>query len=143
MYSSCNIMYRYLPEGTFIAKPKLDHATFINEAWNLLRPQHGIEYLKYLIEKSFSVALYLEDDPSRPVSWAFVSNFGQINAVYTVEEHRRKGYSRIMVLCLIKQMLEANMTPLYGVYLCNTPSFNLCTGLGFVEANDMAFEIYS
>ena len=137
------MLYRSPPKGTFIAKPKLDHASFINEAWNVLKPQHGIEYLKYLIKKSFSVALYLEDDPSRPVSWAFVSNFGQINAVYTVEEHRRKGYSRIMVLCLLKQMLEADMTPLYGVYLHNTPSINLCTSLGFVEASDMAFEIHS
>ena len=95
------------------------------------------------IEKSLSVALYLKSDPSKPVLWAFVSSFGHINAVYTVPEHGRKGYSRVTVLSLTKQILEANMTPLYGVYLNNIPSVNLCISLGFVEACDMAFEIYS
>ena len=115
----------------------------MSEVWDLLKPQHSVEYFKYLIEKSFSVALYLKSDPSKPVSWAFVSSFGHINAVYTVEEHRRKGYSRVTVLRLTKQILEANMIPLYGAYLSNIPSVNLCNGVGFVEACDMAFEKYS
>ena len=134
---------RPLPTETFIAKPKIDHADFMSETWRIMKPQHCVEYLKCLIERSLSVALYLKSDPSKPVSWAFVSSFGHINGVYTVEEHRRKGYSRVTVLCLIKQILGANMMPLYGAHLNNIPSLNLCTSLGFVEVCEMTCEKYS
>ena len=125
---------RSCPQGTFTARLNSEHESFITEIWNVFEPQCRQEYLKNIIAKSFSVGLFLESDPSQPVSWAFVSNFGQINGVYTMEKHRRKGYSRVTVLCLMKQMLEADMVPAFGVYLQNTPSIKLCTGLGFVEA---------
>ena len=127
---------RSCPKGTFIARLKVDHASIVSEVWDLFKPQYRQEYIKNLIENCFSVGLFLEDDPSQPVSWAFLSNFGQINAVHTIEKHRRKGYSRVTILCLMKYMLEADMIPLFGVYPHNTPSIKLCTGLGFVEAFD-------
>ena len=127
-------IYRPCPRGTFTARLKSEHANFISEIWDLFKPQQRLEYVKNIIEKSFSVGLFLEDDPSQPISWAFVSNFGQINCVHTMEKHRRKGYSRVTVLCLMKQMLEADMIPVFGVFPYNTPSIKLCTGLGFVEA---------
>ena len=131
-------VYRPCPRGTFTARLKSEHASFISEIWDLFKPQHCLEYVQNIIEKSFSVGLFLEDDPSQPVSWAFVSNFGHINGVYTMEKHRRKGYSRVTVLCLMKQMLEADMIPVYGAYPHNTPSIKLCIGLGFVEVFHIA-----
>ena len=89
------------------------------------------------------MGLFLEADQSQPISWAFLSNFGHINAVYIVEEHRRKGYSRVTMLHLMKQMLEANMIPVVGIDVENTPSMELCTGLGFVEAFDTTCISYS
>ena len=131
-------MYRPCPKGTFTARLTSKHANFISEIWDLFKPQHRQEYVKNIIEKSISVGLFLETDPSQPVSWAFVSNFGHINGVHTMEKHRRKGYSRVTVLCLMKQMLEADMVPLFGVYSHNIPSIKLCTSLGFVEAFHIA-----
>ena len=115
----------------------------MSNAWDILKPQDSLEYIKYLIENCLSVGLFLESDPSLPVSWAFVSNFGQINGLYTVEEHRRKGYGRVTVLSLMKQILETNMIPLYGVISHNAASLKLCMDLNFVEAGDMAAEMYS
>ena len=98
-----------------------------------------MQYFKYLIDNCFSVGLFLEVDSSQPVSWAVLSNFGHVVHVYTVEQHRRKGYSRVTMLCLMEQILEANMTPLVEIAENNTPSFKLNTGLGFVESFDTAW----
>ena len=125
-YSSC-------PKGTFIANLKVDHASFISEIYYFFPPQHRLGFIKNLIENCLSVGLFLETDPSQPVSWASLSNFGHISAVCTVEEHRRKGYSRVTMLYLMKQILVANMMPIALIELHNTPSSQLFTSLGFVE----------
>ena len=133
---------RPCPKGTFTAKLKVDHAGFISKIWSIFKPQQRLEFFKNLIENCFSVGLFLEADPSQPVSWAFLSNFGHIIAVHTVEEHRRKGYSRVTMLCLMKQILEADMIPVLHIAVHNTPSFKMCTGLGFVEAFETTCILY-
>ena len=87
------------------------------------------------------MGLFLEDDSSQPVSWAVLSNYGHIIHVYTVEQHQRKGYSRVTMLCLMRQMLEANMTPMLEIEVNNIPSVKLNTALGFVEPFDCTIKI--
>ena len=87
------------------------------------------------------MGLFLEDDSSQPVSWAVLSNYGHIIHVYTVEQHRRKGYSRVTMLCLMRQILEANMTPMLEIEVNNIPSVKLNTALGFVESFDSAWTL--
>ena len=137
------MLCRTVPNGTFTSKLKLDHAYFISEFWKYFKPEDRLQYLKYVIRNCISVGLFLEADPSQPVSWAFLSNFGYINGVYTLEEHRRKGYSRVTMLTLMKQVLEADMVPLVEIDIHNTPSLKLCTGLGFVETFDTTWEVHS
>ena len=134
---------RSYPKGTFTAKLKVDHAYFINKFWKAFKSQDQLEFLKYVIKNCISVGLFLDDDPSQPVSWAFLSNFGHITAVYTLEKHQRKGYSRVTMLCLMEQILEADMVPILVIRINNTPSIKLCTGLGFIEAFDTTFTLYS
>ena len=130
---------RSCPKGTFTAKLKVDHAYLINKFWDHFEPQDELEFLEYVIENCISVGLFLEDDPSQPISWAFLSNFGHINGVYTSEEHRRKGYGRVTMLCLMEQILKADMVPVLDIKVKNALSIKLCTELGFVEAFDSAF----
>ena len=132
----CVYIRRSCPKGTFLAKLKIDHASFISGIWDFLKLQHRPGFIENLIENCISVGLFLEADPSQPVSWAFLSNFGHINVVCTVEEHRRRGYSRVTMLYLMKQIMLAKLIPIVMIYFCNTPSVKLCTGLGFVEAFD-------
>ena len=54
--------------------------------------------------------------------------------VYTLEEHRGKGYARIAVLSLMKQILESGLTPATEISVENVASMKLFTGLGFVES---------
>ena len=105
------MLCRSCPEGTFTAKLKVDHANLISKSYNYCKLQDRVQYFKYLIENCITVGLFLETNSSQPVSWAVLSNYGHIINIYTVEEHRKKGYSRVTMLCLMQQMLEADMTP--------------------------------
>ena len=132
-YCYCTCSYRTCPKGTFIAKLKVDHASFISEIYSFFPAHHRLGFIKNLIENGLSVGLFLETDPSQPISWAFLSNFGQINAVCTVEEHQKKGYGRVTMLYLMKQILLANMIPIAMIEAHNTLSIQFFTSLGFVE----------
>ena len=90
--------------------------------------------LKYVIKKCCSVGVFLRSDPTHPVSWSLLSNYGHIMHVYTLEEHRGKGYGRIVVLSLMQQILESGLTPALEIAVGNIPSTKLFTGLGFVES---------
>ena len=99
--------------------------------------------MKYLIENCISAGLFLNADSSLPVSWAVLSNYGHIIHLYTVEQHRRKGYSRVTILYLMQQMLEVGVTPVLEIEAHNTPSIKLNTGIGFVESSDTTWIMYS
>ena len=90
--------------------------------------------LKYVITKCSSVGVFLRSDPTHPVSWTLLSNYGHIMHVYTLEEHRGKGYARIVILSLMQKTLESGLTPAVEIAVENVASIKLFTGLGFVES---------
>ena len=135
--------FRPCPKGTFTARLKISHVDFISRFWTFFDSNDCLKYFKYLIENCISVGLFLDADSSQPVSWAVLSNYGHIIHLYTVEEHRRKGYGRVTILYLMRKMLEAGMTPVLEVVAHNTPSIKLNTGIGFVESFDNTWIMYS
>ena len=90
--------------------------------------------LKYAIENCPSVGVFLKSDPTHPVSWSLLSNYGHIMHLYTLEEHRGKGHGKIVVLNLMEQILEAGLVPAVEIAVGNVSSVKLFTQLGFVES---------
>ena len=111
----------------------IDHAHLVSKFWKLFKPDDCLQYLKYVFENFISVGVFLESDPSQPVSWIFQSNFGFISGAHTLKEHRRKGYSRVAGLCLVEKILNANMIPLAAKDACNTAIFTLAKEIGFAD----------
>ena len=134
---------RSCPKGVFTAKLTVDHAYFISKYWNFFKPNDRLQYLKYVFENCISVGVFLKSDPCQPVSWIFMSNLGSMNAAFTLEEHRRKGYSRIAGLCLMEKILKDGMIPFCGVDMQNTSVIKLITEIGLVEAFDTTWILYS
>ena len=139
----CTYIHRSCPKGVFTAKLKEDHAHFISQHWNYFKPLDRLQYLKYVFQNLISVGVFLESNPHQPVSWGFQSNFGSMNAIHTLEEHRRKGYNRMATLCLMEKILKDGMIPVAGVNIQNTPSIKLLSELGLVEAFDTIWILYS
>jgi len=127
----------------FVSALKSDHAKDICGSWNYCQLPDRIKYFKYLINNCNSVGVFLKSDSSKPVSWAVLGNYGHIIHIHTIEEHRRKGYSRIVMLSLMQQMLEAGMTPVLEIFTKNVASFQLNTSLGFVELFGSSWILYS
>ena len=144
MYTNLSVCNRRpCPEEVVISKLEPDHAKFICEFWNFCELQDRINYFEYLIKDCNSVGIFLKSDPSQPVSWVVLANYGHIVHIHTVQEHRRKGYSRLAVLTLMQQMLEAGLTPILEISSKNVPSVELNSSLGFVELFDSSWKLYS
>ena len=92
--------------------------------------------IKYVIKTCESVGVFLKSDPTHPVSWSLLSNFGHIMHVYTLVEHRGKGYGRITVVSLMQQILKAGLTPALDVVVGNVVATKLYKRLGFIESYD-------
>ena len=90
--------------------------------------------VKYFAKNRLSVGVFLKSDPTHPVSWSLLSNYGHIVHLYTLEEHRRKGYGKIVILSLMEQILEAGLVPVVEILVGNVASIKLFTQLGFVES---------
>ena len=90
--------------------------------------------IKYAIKNCPSAGVFLRSDPTHPISWSLLSNYGHIMHLYTLEEHRGKGYGKIVVLSLMEQILEAGLIPALEIAVGNVPSAKLFTELNFVES---------
>jgi len=60
--------------------------------------------------------------------------------VYTLVEHRQKGYCRITVVSLMQQMLKAGLTPALEIVVGNVAAEKLYIGLGYVESFDVKWK---
>ena len=135
---------RSCPEGTFVATLKPDTCTvkMLAETWSYGSLESKTKYLKFIIENCGSIGVFLKDDPTHPVSWAMFSNFGHLMHVYTLSEHRGKGYAKTAVLGIMKEMLEIGMTPVLEIVKGNAASTKMFAGLGFVEAYSATWKKY-
>ena len=109
-----------------------DHAYLVSKSWRIFEPDDCLQYLKNILKNCISVGVFLESDPSQPVSWAFLSNFGYISGSHTVKDYRRNGYHRLVSLYLTEKILEAKLMPLAAVDVHNTPIINLADELGYL-----------
>jgi len=137
----CNVLYicSSCPENVYITNLKVENVKFICEFWKYRKLENRIRYFQRLIKQRFvSVGVFLKGNPTQPVSWALCAEIGHIRHVYTLAEHRRKGYAKIAVLAVMKKMLEAGITPELEVYTAEDPesvaAVKLFTELGFVES---------
>lgn len=66
-----------------------------------------------------------------PVAWALIHYDGSIGMVYTLQEHRRKGYAKAVVSVLAEKRLLAGRTPYCFIVEGNEASEGLFEELGF------------
>ena len=123
---------RSCPKGVYTAKLSADHAYLVSKSWRIFEPDDCRQYLKNILKNCISVGVFLESDPSQPVSWAFLSSFGYISGSHTLEDYRRNGYNRLVSLHLTEKVLEAKLMPLAAMDVHNIPIINLRDELGYV-----------
>ncbi|KAG6921528.1 glycine-N-acyltransferase like 3, partial [Chelydra serpentina] len=97
----------------------ISHIDLLNETWAPGGNDRSRRYLTSLIRYFPSICLL--DAASRPVSWTLSDPFGAMCHVYTLPQHRGRGYNGVLNNLLAKR-LHALGYPSYGhVALENYP----------------------
>ena len=65
------------------------------------------------------------------VSWVLKNFLGQLGILQTLEDHQGKGYAKLMVKALAKEIATDGHNPFGTVIVGNTTSENLFEKLGF------------
>ncbi|XP_004674085.1 PREDICTED: glycine N-acyltransferase-like protein 3 [Condylura cristata] len=98
-----------LPDTSFLmtSPPRLTYlsvadADLLNRTWSRGGNEQCLRYIVNLISCFPSVCV--RDEKGNPVSWGLTDQFATMCHGYTLPEHRRKGYSRLVALTLAKKL---------------------------------------
>ncbi|KAF7710904.1 glycine N-acyltransferase-like protein 3 [Silurus meridionalis] len=105
------------------------HVALVNSTWKFGMDEFSEQFIKNMIVKFPSCCVL--DSEGRPVSWILTYASCAMGMLYTVAEHRRKGYAKALVSVLAKK-LHSEGYPVYCfVEEENQASYRLFTSLGF------------
>ncbi|KAM6270331.1 LOW QUALITY PROTEIN: glycine N-acyltransferase-like protein 3 [Spheniscus humboldti] len=120
-----------LPDITLQMDPKLtlayldiSHASLLSKTWSRGGNPRCQKYLANLISCFPSVCL---DDGGYPLSWSLTDQFAAMTHGYTLPEHQRKGYSRLVATTLAKKLHSCGSPAQGNVLETNIPSITLLT----------------
>uniref|UniRef100_A0A8D0HCY1 Glycine N-acyltransferase-like protein n=1 Tax=Sphenodon punctatus TaxID=8508 RepID=A0A8D0HCY1_SPHPU len=111
--SSFQMVIHFLPNACVVPSPRTDpaprlacldvsHASLLNETWSRGGNEQCRKYIANLICCFPSVCVL--DENGNPISWALTDQFATMIHGYTLPEHRRKGYSRLVSTTLAKKL---------------------------------------
>uniref|UniRef100_A0A8C9PDS3 Glycine N-acyltransferase-like protein n=1 Tax=Spermophilus dauricus TaxID=99837 RepID=A0A8C9PDS3_SPEDA len=98
-----------LPDTSFLtgSSPRLTYlsvadADLLNRTWSRGGNEQCLRYIAKLISCFPSVCV--RDDKGSPVSWSITDQFATMCHGYTLPDHRRKGYSRLVAITLARKL---------------------------------------
>lgn len=125
-----------LPEGGQVKPRPGSPATSVRiedaeliDAHYTYRHAHSLEKIQNCIAQRPSSAIYVGD---QAVCWLLVHEDNSLGIMYTLEEHRRKGYALDVSLDLVEKQLQAGKTPFLQIRDDNAMSPGLALKSGFV-----------
>ena len=81
----------------------------------------------------------VRDPQGNAVSWAVIREDGSMGIMYTLKEHRGKGYALSVSVDLAKKAFNLGLTPYVHIVKGNTPSVKLAESLGFKYYGDVVW----
>lgn len=108
------------PRLTYLS---VSDADLLNRTWSRGGNQQCLRYIAKLIECFPSVCV--RDEQGNPVSWGITDQFATMCHGYTLPDHRRKGYSRLVALTLARKLQSRGFPSQGNVLDDNVASINL------------------
>ncbi|KAF1375896.1 hypothetical protein PFLUV_G00224950 [Perca fluviatilis] len=141
-YTAVHLLY--LPDSSLLLTPaagsefesrisslNLSHVDLVNKTWKFGGNEQGYRNIQNLISNFPSCCI--TDGQGQPVSWILVYDYCALGLLYTLPEHRGRGYAKVLVSTMAKR-LHAEGYPVYCfVEEENTVSYTLFKNLGFIE----------
>lgn len=114
-----------------ISSLNLAHVDTVNKAWKFGGGEQGHRNVKNLISNFPSCCIV--DEQGEPVAWIMMYDFCAMGLLYTLPEHRGKGYAKLLISTMAKK-LHADGYPVYCfIEEENMASYKLFKNMGFVE----------
>ncbi|KAM6997296.1 glycine N-acyltransferase [Tautogolabrus adspersus] len=132
--SNLPVIDRFFFFSSGISLSSLDesHISLVNQTWKFSESDEAHVMIRNMIVNFPSCCVL--DDVGQPVSWILVYNKCSMGMLYTLPEHRGKGYAKVLI-CSLAKRLHAEGYPVYCfIEEENTVSYRLFTKLGFTEA---------
>lgn len=134
----------YLPDISHLLAPNIDsqiesrisslnlsHVDMVNKTWKFGGNDKGYRNIKNLIS-NFPTCCIL-DPQGDPVAWILTYDYCALGILYTLPEHRGKGYAKVLISTMAKK-LHAEGYPVYCfIEEDNMASYKLFQNLGFTE----------
>ncbi|NXW05236.1 GLYL3 protein, partial [Fregetta grallaria] len=129
-----NMRHSFLPNTISVLSLRMDpkltlayldisHASLLSKTWSRGGNPRCQKYLANLIHCFPSVCVL--DDSGYPLSWSLTDQFATMIHGYTLPEHRRKGYSRLVATTLAKKLHSCGFPAQGNVLETNIPSITL------------------
>nr|XP_004649775.1 glycine N-acyltransferase-like protein 3 [Jaculus jaculus] len=119
-----------LPDTSFLTEspPRLTYlsvadADLLNRTWSRGGNEQCLRYIANLISCFPSVCV--RDNQGNPLSWGITDQFATMCHGYTLPDHRRKGYSRLVALTLARKLQSRGFPAQGNVLDSNRASINL------------------
>ncbi|XP_029031246.1 glycine N-acyltransferase-like protein 3 [Betta splendens] len=107
------------------------HIALINRNWKFGNSNHAIRMIRNMVTNFPSCCVL--DAEGRPVSWILTYASCSMGMLYTLPEHRGKGYAKAVIVTLAKR-LQAQDYPVYCfIEEENMVSYKLFKSLGFTH----------
>ncbi|XP_067900957.1 glycine N-acyltransferase-like protein 3 [Heterodontus francisci] len=115
----------------------LSHAQTVNRNWKFGGDDKSLRFVRGIIANFPSYCIL--DETDNPVSWLLNYSYGAMGLLYTLPEHRSKGYAKLLVTNMVKTLQNLG----YPIYCFiedeNSKSYQLFEKLGFKEAPGIRF----
>ncbi|XP_046551473.1 glycine N-acyltransferase-like protein 3 [Haliotis rubra] len=125
-----------VPEGFTLKSLKEDQAKMVDAFWNLRR-EYSDDYIQEMIRKLPSCCLY--NSEGEMVGFAITYHYGCIGMLHVLEEHRGKGYAKVIMSHLAFKCLQKWQCVSVFIDPKNTRSIKLNEAIGFSLVPDLLF----
>ncbi|XP_078413008.1 glycine N-acyltransferase-like isoform X2 [Cetorhinus maximus] len=113
------------------------HAQIVNRNWKFGKDENGLRFVKTVIANFPSYCIL--DETGNPVSWLLTYQYCAMGLLYTLPEHRGKGYAKLLVTKMVKTLQKLGYPTYCFIEEENGKSYQLFEKLGFKKAPDIYF----
>ncbi|XP_067845181.1 glycine N-acyltransferase-like protein 3 isoform X2 [Heptranchias perlo] len=110
----------------------LSHAEIVNRNWKFGGDDNSLGIVKSLIANFPNCCIL--DETGNPISWLLSYKYSAMGLLYTLPEHRRKGYAKLLVTTMVKTLQKLGYPIYCFIEVENDTSYQLFEKLGFKEA---------
>ncbi len=129
-------MRYYLPEDVDVPENKNEVIPLTNNHIGFIISKSNYKqflspaYLEERITKSISAAIIEKD---RLIAWGLTHDDGALGSLHVLDEYRKKGYGKEILISLIHQARKLGKVPFAQIEERNVNAINLVENLGFVK----------